>query len=234
MSFGVLATDYDNTIATNGQVEESTVAALRAVRDSGRKVLLVTGRTLDELEQVFDEPELFTRVVAENGALLYNPHDDRQRLLTDPIPQRFVAELRRRGVSPLAVGRAICSTWYPHRTTVLEAIHDLGLDLHVIFNKGSVMILPAGVNKATGLRAVLEELQIPPREVVAVGDAENDLSMISIAGCGVAVANALESVKTRADLVTSQAAGAGVEELAEGLLRDDLAGMLSRADQRAG
>ena len=44
----------------------------------------------------------------------------------------------------------------------------------MIFNKGAVMILPSGVNKATGLAAALEELGLSPHNVVGVGDAEND------------------------------------------------------------
>ena len=54
-------------------------------------------------------------------------------------------------VPPLAVGRSIVATWEPNQTTVLEAIRELGLELQIIFNKGAVMILPAGMNKAAGL-----------------------------------------------------------------------------------
>ena len=51
----------------------------------------------------------------------------------------------------IEVGDVIVATWEPHETTVLQTIHDLGLELQIIFNKGAVMILPTGVNKATGL-----------------------------------------------------------------------------------
>lgn len=234
MRFSVLATDYDNTIASHGRVAPSTVEALRRVRESGRRLLLVTGRTSGELQQVFPERAIFERIVAENGALLLDPDNGAERLLGDPIPPRFVAELRRRGVSPLAVGRGICSTLYPHYATVIEAIHDLGLDLRVVFNKGSVMVLPVEVTKASGTRAVLAELGEMAPAMVAVGDAENDLVFLGMAGCGVAVANALESVKTRADLVTEGAAGTGVEELIGELLRDELRSRLQAARQKAG
>ena len=58
----------------------------------------------------------------------------------------------------MSTGRVIVATWEPHETIVLETIRDLGLELQVIFNKGAVMVLPAGVNKATGLAAALEQL----------------------------------------------------------------------------
>jgi HAD superfamily hydrolase (TIGR01484 family) len=64
---------------------------------------------------------------------------------------------------------------------VLETIRELGLELQVIFNKGAVMVLPSGINKATGLRAALDELQLSPHDAVAVGDAENDHAFRSCA-----------------------------------------------------
>jgi 3-deoxy-D-manno-octulosonate 8-phosphate phosphatase KdsC-like HAD superfamily phosphatase len=62
---------------------------------------------------------------------------------------------------------------------VLEALRDLGLDRQIIFNKNAGMILPSGVNKASGLTAALEELRISHHNVVSIGDAENDLPMLT-------------------------------------------------------
>ena len=72
-----------------------------------------------------------------------------------------------------------------------ETIRELGLELQVIFNKGAVMVLPAGVNKATGLAAALESLGLSPHNAVGVGDAENDHAFLALCECAVAVANAL-------------------------------------------
>jgi len=196
--------------------------------------MLVTGRIREEIDQVFGEIQIFDRIVAENGALLLNPQTGEERLLSEAMPQRFIAELRRRGGAPLVVGRGICSTWYPCHATVVEAIHDLGLDLRIIFNKGSVMILPAEVTKASGTRVALAELGEPAEAMIAVGDAENDLVFLGMAGCGVAVANALESVKSRADLVMNRPTGSGFEELVDELLRDEMRSRLQRASQQAG
>jgi hydroxymethylpyrimidine pyrophosphatase-like HAD family hydrolase len=105
---------------------------------------------------------------------------------------------------------------------LLEAMRECRLDLEVISNKGSVMALPAGVTKATGLLGALREMQIAAQDLVAVGDAENDIAMLELAGLGVAVAGALEPVKQSADMVTSADAGEGVIELIERLLADGL------------
>jgi hypothetical protein len=123
--------------------------------------------------------------------------------------------LRARGVAPLSVGRGIVATWTPHENIVLDTIRDLGLDWQVTFNKGAVMCLAPGVNKASGLAAALEGLHLSPVNVVGAGDAENDLAFLAVCGCSVAVANALETVKARADIITNAPRGAGVVEFIE-------------------
>jgi hypothetical protein len=143
--------------------------------------------------------------------------------LAEPTPESLSSLLKERGVENLSTGQAILATWRPHECTVLAALAELGLDRQIIFNKDAVMVLPTGVNKASGLRAALSQLKLSPHNVVAVGDAENDLPMLTFGGCGVAVQNALDSVKKKSDLVLEKDHGDGVEELIARLLRDDLA-----------
>ncbi|HEU0199075.1 MAG TPA: HAD family hydrolase, partial [Burkholderiaceae bacterium] len=178
MRYQVLAVDYDGTLAERGAVSPATVAALDRLTATGRKLVLVTGRQLDDLLGVFPEIELCDRVVAENGALLYCPATRERTPLGPPPPPEFIRALRKRGVAPLAAGASIVATEQPHESTVLEAIRDLGLELQVIFNKGAVMVLPASVNKATGLAAALDELGLSARNVAAIGDAENDHALL--------------------------------------------------------
>lgn len=222
MHFLVLAADYDGTLARDGKVDESTLAALQRLRASGRKLILVTGRHLPDLCNVFPHLELFDRVIVENGGLLYRPQTREQKLLTEPPNEKFTALLKERGV-PFSAGRTIVATWKPHEEEVLKAIRDLGLELQVIFNKGAVMVLPSGVNKGTGLAAALDELQLSPHNVVGVGDAENDHAFLKVCECAVAVGNALPALKERADVVLKQARGAGASELCEQLIANDLA-----------
>ena len=222
MRFLALATDYDGTLAHDGVVDEKTIAALERLRDSGRRRILVTGRELDELISIFPRLDLFDRVVAENGALLYRPEDHSEKVLGEAPSEAFLAALKSRGVDRVSVGRVIVATWEPYQAAVVEAIRESGQELQVIFNKGAVMILPSGVNKATGLAAALDELGLSPHNVVSVGDAENDHAFLAVSECSAAVANALDPLKERADVVTRGDHGAGVAELIDGLLRDDL------------
>lgn len=222
MRYHVLAIDYDGTIAHNGRVNASTQAALERLRASGRRLILVTGRELDELLTIFPEVQFFDWIVAENGALLYRPANSEEILLAEAPPKKFVDELMRRGVKPLAVGRVIVATQEPNEQIVLEAIRDLGLELQVIFNKGAVMVLPASVNKMTGLSEALARLHLSPHETVGAGDAENDHAFLSICEFSAATANAIPSLKQQVDLVTSSDDGEGVSELIEQLIDNDL------------
>jgi hydroxymethylpyrimidine pyrophosphatase-like HAD family hydrolase len=217
-----LACDYDGTLATQGRVDEATRAALERLRKSGRKLILVTGRQLEDVIDVFPGYDVFDAIVAENGAAVYDASTKEVAALGTPPAPEFVGELQRRDVMPLSVGRVIVATWEPHEQTVLNVIRDLNLELQVIFNKGAVMVLPSGVNKASGLVRALDSLKLSPHNTVAVGDAENDLSFLDSCGCAVAVANALDSVKARANWVTSADHGQGVIELIDRILASDL------------
>jgi HAD superfamily hydrolase (TIGR01484 family) len=222
MRYLVLACDYDGTLAHDGRVSDDTMAALERLRASGRRAVLVTGRELDDLLGVFPHVGYFDRVVAENGALLYDPASKQEKLLAQQPPDSFLDELRKKGVSPVSVGRVIIATWKPQETAVLAAIRDQGLDLQVAFNKDAVMVLPSGVNKATGLIAALKELDLSPHEAVGIGDAENDHAFLGLCECAAAVANALDAVKLHVDLVTRADHGAGVAELVDRLVESDL------------
>jgi hypothetical protein len=216
-----LATDFDGTLATNGRVPDEVLDSLRVFRKTERKLLLVTGRQLGDLKACMPELALFDRVVAENGGVLYEPAAERRRDLAPAPPKEFVDALRERGVSPLSVGDVIVATWEPNQQIVLDVIKELGLELQIIFNKGAVMVLPPGVNKASGLAAALAEMNISPHNIVGIGDAENDHAFLEACGLAVAVANALPMLKDGADVVTKAARGEGVLEIMEAIASRD-------------
>ena len=212
-----LATDFDGTLAHNGTVSESTLRALERWKGAGFKLVLVTGRELNDLAAIFPELGWFDIAVMENGAVLFHPESKTTEPLADPPPSAFVARLHERGL-PLQLGRVIVATWEPHENEVLNAIKELGIEYQVIFNKGAVMILPGGVNKAFGLRAALKHLGLEPSQVAGIGDAENDHAFLDICGLSVAVANALPAIKDKVQLVMRGDHGDGVVELIARLL----------------
>jgi phosphoglycolate phosphatase (TIGR01487 family) len=228
VKYRALACDYDGTLAHDGVVAPSTIAAVNRFRASGRHLFMVTGRELPQLKEVCPILDRFEWVVAENGALLHRPADDTTELLCEPASQALVESLRKYQLNWLSVGQAVIATIEPNEILVLEEIKRLGLELQVIFNKGSVMVLPSGVNKATGLKALLKKAGISADEVIGVGDAENDHAFLECCGAGVAVANALPMLKERADFVTKGARGDGVAELIDMILADNLPEIRSR------
>lgn len=230
----VLATDYDGTLASQGLVGPETIGAMERLIASGRRIVLVTGRILADLEHVFPALDLCEWVVAENGGVVYCPRTGEERLLAPPAPDEFVLALRHRNVAPLDVGRVVVATREPYDTDVHEVVRELGLELQIIFNKGAVMVLPPGVNKGTGVAVAVEELGVAAGDVVAVGDAENDHSLLQACGVAVAVANAVPSLMDSADFVTGGRSSAGVRELIEMILADDLASIEAEVKRDAG
>jgi hydroxymethylpyrimidine pyrophosphatase-like HAD family hydrolase len=215
--YRALATDFDGTIAHDGAVHENTLRALGRLKAAGFRILLITGRELTSLVSIFPEIDRFDLVVLEDGAVIYDPMTHSTEVLAKPPPAKFVARLYERGL-PLHIGQVIVATWEPHEKVVLEEIKNFGLELQVIFNKGAVMILPSGINKAAGLRVASEKLGVDLREFVGVGDAENDHAFLEICGLSVAVANALAPIREKAKLVTQGDHGDGVIELVDRLL----------------
>jgi len=221
MRYLALITDYDGTLATAGKVSAATVAAVRRLRASGRHVILATGRRLDDLLAICPFIEIFSYVVAENGALVYEPRSRETTLLAEPLPDRFINAVKDAKI-PAEIGAVILATHVPHQARILEIIQRLGLELKIVFNRTEVMVLPAGINKAIGTKHVLRKLGLSPHEIVAAGDSENDHSLLQLAECPVAVANALDAIKQVAAFVTRAPAGEGVIELIDDLIANDL------------
>ena len=127
-----LATDYDGTLAKDGRVSDEALAAIERLAETGRKLVLVTGRELPDLEKVFSRLDVFDRIVAENGAVLYTPGSRTERDLAPKPSIELVQALEARGVSPLSVGRSVIATWEPHETAALEEIKRLGAAIEQI------------------------------------------------------------------------------------------------------
>lgn len=231
MRYLALATDYDGTLAVEGKMSAEAVAAIERLRLSGRRAILVTGRRLDDLRAVCSHLDLFDYVVAENGGVVYAPHTRETTLLGPTPPRAFIDRLNGLGVDRLEVGQVLVATWVPHHTTVLGVVQEMGLELLIVFNRSAVIVLPAGVNKSTGLEYALRQLGLSFHEAVGVGDAENDHSFLRRCECAVAVANAVPSIRSLAAFVTRHEAGRGVAELVDELIANDLVRMQGELPQ---
>ena len=228
MRFYALASDFDGTLAKDGRVDSKVISGLERLKKSGRRLIMVTGRQLDDLKKTFPQIDLFEAIVAENGACLFVTATKEEKTLVPPPEPIFLRELERRGIGNISVGKGIVASWKPNETAILEVIRDLGLELEIIFNKGAIMVLPTGCNKGFGLKKALKGMSLSPHNVAGIGDAENDHVFLSLCECNAVVSNAIPPLKAKADIVTSGDHGNGVLELIENLLEDDLASLIPR------
>ena len=213
-SFRALAVDLDGTLARAGRPSEEVLTRLATVRQQGCRLVLVTGRIIAELKRVFaDVEEQFDRIAAENGAVLAAA--GHHRPLAPPVEDRVRGALASRG-APFRRGAVILVGSARDEVCAAEEIRRLGLDHQLVRNRGELMIIPAGASKGRGLLEALAEIGVSRHDTLAVGDAENDLSLLRPCAVGAAVANAVESLRRQADLVLSAENGSGVLELLDG------------------
>lgn len=212
--FHAVAVDYDGTLAHHDRADPEALAALAAFRATGGCVVLVTGRILSELRAVFPEVDRYVDVVvAENGAVVSSA--DGVRLLAEPVPDELCEALSARGV-PFRRGEVLLACNADDEHAILAEVRRLELEHQLVRNRGSLMVLPGGVNKGSGLFEALGDVGISHHNTVAFGDAENDHSLLSVAELGVAVGDAVASLKSHADVVLDAPNGAGVAEFLRG------------------
>ncbi|MDA8312036.1 MAG: DUF853 family protein [Actinomycetota bacterium] len=207
--YRALAVDFDGTLTEGGVAPAPEVLdALAAARARGLRVLLVTGRILDQLEQTWPAVhESVDCVVAENGAVLRAGHW--HRLLADPVDQHLDAALSAANV-PFRRGEVLLAAKVVDEPTILTAIRVLELGCQTVANRSELMVVPAGVSKGTGLYHALGHLGLSFHNTIAVGDAENDLPLYERAELAVAVSNAVEPLRELADVVLAEPDGSGV------------------------
>lgn len=200
MLFRALACDFDGTLASEDRIGAEARAALGQARAAGLRLILVTGRTFFELTRVCDCLDLFEAVVAENGAVLYYPAESMIRDQGPPPPRRLLAELDRRGIYYQA-GRVILGTARSDESAVREALAAAVVTREIAYNRGALMLLPTGVSKGTGVQQAVRLLGLSPLDVLALGDAENDLPLFEACGWCACPASGGPEVQERADWI---------------------------------
>jgi len=221
--FKALACDYDGTLASEDRIGPAVRQALGRARKAGLRVILVTRRTFFELTRVCDCLELFDVVIAENGAVLYYPGSAMIRDQGPPVPGRLLAELDRRGIS-YQVGRVIVGTARGDEGAVTEALAAAGVTRDRVCNRAALMLLPVGVSKGSGVQQALRALDLSAHDVLALGDAENDLPLFDACGFSGCPGDSLPAVQERVDWVFPGLHGDGIASAITGqILADRLA-----------
>jgi hypothetical protein len=214
-----IAIDFDGTLADGGTPAEAALVAIEEIRDQGLRAVLVTGRILDELRGVFPSVDrYFDAIVAENGAVI--SLGDGTSMMSTPVEFELDDALFRRAV-PFRRGQVLLATHTGYENEIQEEIHRLGLECQLVYNRDELMILPPGVSKGSGLLRALGSLGISYHNTIAIGDAENDHSLLGACEIGVAVANSVDGLKRHADLVLDKPDGEGVAALLASISHGD-------------
>ena len=194
----VMAFDFDGTLAVNGSVPLELESALARCRDSGHVLFLVTGRRYETVQLGY-LGSLFAGIVWENGAVLSHAASGETYLPFGQLDARLLTAIEEAGI-PFERGLAIAATWTPHDQALWRILSSHGGSTSVEYNKGAVMVLPPGATKGSGLERLLALCGLSPRNLAAFGDAENDLSMMTLAEVSVAVGDAVPAVIETADV----------------------------------
>jgi hydroxymethylpyrimidine pyrophosphatase-like HAD family hydrolase len=199
LNLGVVVLDYDGTIAIDGELDPAVESAIVDLRAAGMTVLLATGRIVADLHRVMGDLRLVDAVVAENGAVVAFPESGRSTTF-GPLPVTLIDALRERGLD-VALGECVVEAEATAAPVVLELIRQLELPLVLAFNRARMMVLPQWVSKATGLRAAMQALRLSEHNALAIGDAENDHTLLEACEVGVAVGWGSPALQATADEV---------------------------------
>jgi Cof subfamily protein (haloacid dehalogenase superfamily) len=200
--------------------------------NGGQVFDFVTGRVLYErrlpaeaareaLEVVRRDPDLHPHVFVDDRVYVERPHPVTEAYvradgLSFEVVPRFDGLLDRGAYKVLIIGA-------PARVEALgHAVRAARVPVHAVLSEPTyIEILPTGVSKGTALQAMLDALGVPAAEVIAVGDNWNDMEMIEAAGLGVAMGDAPEGVRARADHVCGTAEEDGFRQVLERFVLDE-------------
>ncbi|MFO0700746.1 MAG: HAD-IIB family hydrolase [Nitrospira sp.] len=207
----VLAFDFDGTLAVNGDVPPEVETALEQCRASGHVLFLVTGRRYETVS-LGRLTELFSGIVWENGAVLHHTASGETYLPFGQLDSRLLKAIEEADI-PFERGLAIAATWTPHDQALWRILSSSGSSTSIEYNKSAVMVLPPGATKGSGLERLLTLCGLSPRNLAAFGDAENDLSMLTLAEVSVAVADAVPAVIETSDVLATAPGPMGVLQI---------------------
>lgn len=230
----ILATDLDGTFA--GGTAEERRELQKALRElPGARLLYVTGRTVDATRRLMSELDLPIPdvLIADVGTTVVRGSDlepvaEVEAELDATWPGAELIRERLEGVGGIEeqdvhVARRV-GYWLREgeMDEVLSRMADRldGLSLDLVGSAGVYIdVLPAGVNKGTTLRRVLEWLERGHVDVVVAGDSLNDLALLEAGFAGVVVGNCEQGLRDRVCELEHlyMARGEGAAGILEGL-----------------
>ena len=244
--------DLDGTIYSHSQkkIPESTIETLQKLRESGRRLVIATGRSIMETRRLLEDSFPFDGYITLNGQLILDqnyevlaenaihPEDmaylkeqfqTNSTLLTfvekdrtyvnyvDDCIENVLRELSS-SVPDIAEykGDPVYQVMlYGGEQKLDEVMEHLKHCKATSWHPMAFDIIPANGGKVQGIQKYMSLYEISVSEIMAVGDGENDLDMLAFANVGVAMGNAIDTVRQAADYVTDDIDHDGVKKAME-------------------
>ncbi|RLG04452.1 MAG: hypothetical protein DRN54_00925 [Thaumarchaeota archaeon] len=213
----ILVADLDGTLTRGGEdlLKPKVRKALTSLKDRGWTLILATGRDRRYLMGRADLKGLFDAWVAEAGLTVYLPKTGECRCLASDAWRLMVKRLK---ALPFVEEKENTITFRSEYVDTVKAeLMRLGIKATLRDNKGMMILLPQGIDKAVGVREALRLLGVEGF-IAAVGDSEVDLELLELADFRAVVADADPILKEMADYVASREDGEGFVEVVESLL----------------
>lgn len=210
-----IALDVDGTITdSTRKICINSIKAINQVEEKGIPVIIVTGNILCSTKMISILLGTTGGMVAENGGVI--KYGDEQRVLGNieecerayeylktkyPVKKVEFSDQR---ISEVAIGRNV------EEETVKSTLKDF--DVKIYDSKFAIHLTDPAVDKGSSLKVLATYLNVKTEEIMAIGDGENDVEFLQVAGLKVAVNNAARELKAMADYVTHKPYGDGVAE----------------------
>jgi hydroxymethylpyrimidine pyrophosphatase-like HAD family hydrolase len=213
-SIRLVLSDYDRTFTDETlRVAPGLPEAIQRLRSKGVLFSIVSGRKYSFMIDLYRSMDgLVDSFVAENGCVGY-ANGCRQIISEVRGRDRLLHALADRSIGYDA-GDVVISVHRRHLPEVLELLK-LYPAYHMVQNVDSLMLLPQGASKATGIRWLMDVYCLDPGQMACIGDAENDIDMRGFCSLMGAVSNALPAVKSESDYICKKSFGAGLLEFLE-------------------
>ena len=210
----LVLSDYDRTFTdATLRVEPGLVDAILRLKRKGTLFSIVSGRKYDFMYDLYQNLEgVVDSFIAENGCVGF-ANGSKHWIACADGREEMLARLGSLGV-PFDAGDVVVSVHRDYEREVDQILAPLP-QMHVVKNVDSLMILPAGVSKATGIRWLMGVYGLTTRQMACIGDAENDLEMRGLCTLMGAVCNALPAVKRESDYICKHDFGFGLKEFLE-------------------
>ena len=221
MSYKLIFIDMDGTLLNNKhEISERNKEAIRKATERGVKVAVTTGRLFASAKYYAGLLGVKTPIISCNGAFIREKDEDKiiyESVLNENQLDRIYNVIKH-------ILKAICIENDSNKLNDLfKAKEELKKyeDLEVVSSSPSNFeVMNKGTSKGRAVKVLADILNINREEIMCLGDSENDLSMIEFAGLGVAMGNAEEFLKEKADYITDTNENDGVAKAIEKFVLD--------------